>query len=108
MNSNFVKFIDPWLTQKSSLCPLCKFDCVPEGSKLQYDPETVSLNSTSGNNRNFIVAALLSWWPIAFIRTRFIRWRDYRRSNSNAVSDESTNNQSFTPPQISEPEIART
>ncbi|GBB87879.1 hypothetical protein RclHR1_14380004 [Rhizophagus clarus] len=103
--------IDPWLIQKSSLCPLCKFDCIPEGSKLQYDSESVSLNTTPENNRNFIVAALMAWWPIAFIRARFIRLRDHRRrSSSNAIADDvtTTNHQPFTPPQISEPELART
>ncbi|CAG8613355.1 55_t:CDS:2 [Funneliformis mosseae] len=86
--------IDPWLTQKSSLCPLCKFDCVPESSKSQYDPETPS--NTSGNNRNFIVMMLLAWWPIAYIRAKFIRWRENRRHNS--IADASTtNHQPITP-----------
>jgi hypothetical protein len=68
------------------------------------------LNTTTENNRNFIMAALLAWWPIAFIRARIIRLRDHRRPSSNAISDDftTTNNQPFTPPQISEPEIART
>lgn len=68
------------------------------------------MNTPTENNRNFIVAALLAWWPIAFIRARFIRLRDYRRSSSNAVADDftTTNHQPFTPPQISEPEIAIT
>jgi hypothetical protein len=110
LNSNYIEFLDPWLTQKSSFCPLCKFDCLPESIKLQFEAEAASLNSTSEHNRNFIAAALLSWWPVAFVRTRFIRWRDNRRLNSNTVSNVSTttNHQPFIPPQISEPEMART
>ena len=53
---------------------------------------------------------MISWRPIAFIRTRIIRWRANRRLNFNAVADVSTttNNQPFISSQISEPEIART
>ncbi|KAG0046986.1 E3 ubiquitin-protein ligase rnf13 [Gryganskiella cystojenkinii] len=32
--------IDPWLTRKSSTCPLCKFECMPSGSDTSETAET--------------------------------------------------------------------
>ncbi|KAI8874914.1 hypothetical protein K501DRAFT_234403 [Backusella circina FSU 941] len=40
--------IDPWLTQKSTMCPICKWDCLPADLRQERDNEIA--NSTANNS----------------------------------------------------------
>ncbi|KAI8366038.1 uncharacterized protein BYT42DRAFT_649034, partial [Radiomyces spectabilis] len=38
--------IDPWLTKKSALCPLCKYNCLQEGIEMNHnEPSTLTVES---------------------------------------------------------------
>nr|CAG8475922.1 6290_t:CDS:2 [Entrophospora candida] len=74
--------IDPWLIEKSSLCPLCKFDCAPDYTKHsnQYQQQNHESDADSSMlDDNFLVAAMLAWGPVALIRGIWSRWRRNRR-----------------------------